>query len=181
MPTIVTHAAVAAAAGMAFAPNEAPARFWALAILSSTLPDADVMAFSLGIPYSHPFGHRGFFHSPGFALLMSIGLVYAFFPTLKLFSRHGFFFFLFFFLLTASHGILDAATNGGLGVALLSPFDHTRYFLPWTPIEVSPIGLSALISQRGFAVLKSEVTWVWLPAIGIVVVSMLVRWRAGIS
>ena len=67
------------------------------------------------------------------------------------------------FLLTASHGILDAFTNGGLGVALLSPFDNGRYFFPWTPIEVSPIGVRAFFSAWGLGVLKSELLWVWLP------------------
>src|SRR6267378_8050335 len=44
----------------------------------------------------------------------------------------------FFFLATASHGLLDAMTNGGLGVAFFAPFCDTRYFLPWQPIVVSP-------------------------------------------
>jgi inner membrane protein len=42
----------------------------------------------------------------------------------------------------ASHGILDAMTDGGLGVAFFSPFDDTRCFFPFRPIKVSPIGLS---------------------------------------
>src|SRR5215831_7502105 len=46
--------------------------------------------------------------------------------------------FAYLFLATASHGVLDAMTNGGLGVAFFSPFDTTRYFLPWRPIRVSP-------------------------------------------
>lgn len=29
-----------------------------LSILSSILPDVDVLAFNLGIPYAHPLGHR---------------------------------------------------------------------------------------------------------------------------
>jgi hypothetical protein len=34
------------------------------------------------------------------------------------------------FLATAGHGLLDAMTNGGLGLAFFSPFDNHRYFLP---------------------------------------------------
>jgi hypothetical protein len=41
----------------------------------------------------------------------------------------------------ASHALLDTLTNGGLGCALLWPFDLTRYFAPWNPIPVAPIGL----------------------------------------
>ena len=39
----------------------------------------------------------------------------------------------------ASHGVLDALTDGGPGVAFLAPFDDTRYFFPWRPIRVSPL------------------------------------------
>jgi len=34
--------------------------------------------------------------------------------------------FAYLFLATASHGVLDAMTNGGLGVAFFSPFDNRR-------------------------------------------------------
>jgi inner membrane protein len=44
-------------------------------------------------------------------------------------------------LVVASHPLLDTLTNGGLGIALFWPFDHARYFAPWRPIPVSPIGL----------------------------------------
>jgi len=60
------------------------------------------------------------------------------------------------FLTTASHGFLDAMTNGGLGIAFFSPFDPTRYFFPWKPILVSPIGLGRFLSQRGAAVLAAK-------------------------
>jgi inner membrane protein len=63
------------------------------------------------------------------------------------------------FLLIASHGILDGFTNGGLGVAYFAPFDNQRYFFPWQPIEVSPIGLS-FMSIDGLWTLASEVLWV---------------------
>ena len=41
----------------------------------------------------------------------------------------------------ASHGLLDTMTDGGLGAALLWPFSLARYFAPWRPIPVAPIGL----------------------------------------
>jgi inner membrane protein len=59
--------------------------------------------------------------------------------------------------------VLDAATDGGLGVALLAPFDAERVFFPFRPIAVSPIGASAFVSARGAAVLASELLWIWLP------------------
>jgi membrane-bound metal-dependent hydrolase YbcI (DUF457 family) len=39
----------------------------------------------------------------------------------------------------ASHGVLDALTDGGKGVAFFSPFDTTRHFFPVRPIPVAPI------------------------------------------
>ena len=175
MPSLISHAAVAVAAGVAFAPRDVPNQFWAFAILCSILPDADVIGFSFGIPYHHAFGHRGFFHSPFFALLLSTFVVAIFFRHTDAFSSRWIFYFVFFFLLAASHGILDAFTNGGLGIALLSPFDNTRYFFPWTPIEVSPIGVKAFFSKWGLAVILSELQWVWLPCFVMVVLSALIR------
>jgi inner membrane protein len=70
---------------------------------------------------------------------------------------------------------LDASTNGGLGIALLSPFDNTRLFFPWTPIEVSPIGVKAFFSTWGLVVIKSELQWIWLPSFMLAVLSTLIR------
>ena len=70
----------------------------------------------------------------------------------------------YFFLATASHGFLHAMTDGGLGVAFFSPFDNHRFFLPWTPIRVSPIGVGRFFTDRGLAVLQSELRWTWVPA-----------------
>jgi membrane-bound metal-dependent hydrolase YbcI (DUF457 family) len=59
---------------------------------------------------------------------------------------------------TASHGVLDAMTDGGLGIAFFAPFDNTRYFFPFRPVKVSPIGLS-FFSARGLDVIWSELLW----------------------
>ena len=175
MPSIVSHTAVAVAAGIAFAPRDVPYHFWSLSIICSIISDADSIGFTFGVPYEHFFGHRGFFHSPFFALLLSIFMAGVFFRDVELFSIRWFFYFTFFFLLGASHGILDAFTNGGLGIALLSPFDDTRYFFPWRPIMVSPISILAFFSRWGFMVIKSELLWIWLPSLLMVVVSRLIR------
>ena len=155
MPTVFTHAVVALAAGHAAMAKPRPARFWVLAVACSMLPDADVLGFFLGIPYAHPLGHRGFFHSPFFGLLLGLAVTLTFFREIPRFSRTWWAYLAFFSLVTASHGILDALTDGGLGIALLWPFDLARYFAPWRPIPVAPIGW-AFISARGAAVLLFE-------------------------
>jgi inner membrane protein len=106
---------------------------------------------------------RGFTHSIIFAALVAAAAVAIAFrrglPSISRFSL-----LMYFFLATASHGLLDAMTDGGLGVAFFAPFDNRRYFLPWTPIRVSPIGIERFFTTRGLAVIQTELLWIWLPA-----------------
>ena len=166
----MTHAMVAVVAGKGVTRGGMSWKFWTLSILCSVLPDADVIAFSFGVPYGHVFGHRGFFHSIFFGIVLAFIVCLGFFRETPFVSRDGLILFVYFSLLTASHGIIDAFTNGGLGIALLSPFDTSRVFFPVTPIQVSPIGLKAFLSGWGLRTLVSEFVWVWLPALCILFV-----------
>jgi inner membrane protein len=125
-------------------------------ILLACLPDADVIGFRFSIPYQSQWGHRGFTHSLVFALATGV-ISSSFFREKKKEV----------FILTAlstfSHPIADMLTNGGLGVALWWPFDTGRYFFPWRPIEVSPIGIGNFIGWKGIRVLASEFVVLWLP------------------
>jgi inner membrane protein len=80
------------------------------------------------------------------------------------------------FACTASHPLLDALTNGGLGVALFWPWSDARLFAPWRPIAVSPIG-AGFFSARGLAVLGSDLRWVWLPTLGAALTIAAIRAR----
>jgi inner membrane protein len=159
MPTALTHGLAGLGLGAVLAPAPMPWPYHALTLGLGLLPDLDAVAFPLGIPYSHRFGHRGFSHSFLFALLGSLlvalpasaALAVPFWPLWGCF-----------FAVLVSHTLLDALTNGGLGVALFSPLDESRYFFPWRPIQVSPIGL-AVFSRWGLRALLSEVLWVWVP------------------
>jgi inner membrane protein len=162
MPSAIAHAAPALALIPLFAGRGAPARLWPLGVLCTMAPDLDVLAFRFGIPYEHALGHRGLWHSIPFAALVAALVCAAAFPRARLgFSRARAWAYL--FLATASHGLLDCLTNGGLGVALFSPFDDERYFAPFRPIEVSPLNVRAFLSARGIAILANELVWVWLP------------------
>ncbi len=176
MPTVVTHAVVGLAAGTAVSGQKMPARFWVLSAVCPMLPDLDVLAFVFKIPYAHPFGHRGFSHSLTFALIVGLLVTIVFFRKERLRPKRFMLLSLYFFLITATHGVLDAMTNGGLGVALLAPFDNTRYFMPWRPIQVSPIGIRRFFSHWGLMVALSELLWVWTPSIVIVAI---VKWVKG--
>jgi inner membrane protein len=156
-----------------------PRRVWVAGALCSVVPDLDVIGFRLGIPYGDFWGHRGFTHSLVFAtLLATIVAVWGFRPETHSVSLLRVWSYL--FLATASHGFLDAMTDGGLGVAFFSPFNNDRYFLPWRPIRVSPIGIARFFTQRGFAVLQSELFWIWLPAGLFAIPAWLLRRRAAV-
>ena len=122
------------------------------------MPDIDVLAFKFGIPYEHMFGHRGFTHSLFFAVTISVMTAWFF----KKKQPYKFtVIWLFLFLSIVSHGVLDALTNGGLGVAFFSPFSNKRYFFPIHPIEVSTLNIKYFFMEQGLSVIKSELKWVW--------------------
>ena len=164
MASAFSHAIASVAIGSMFTSVTRPARFWVLGMTCAVLPDADVVAFAFGIPYEHMLGHRGLSHSLAFAASLAAIVVAVAFrrdvyagQRTKLWS--------YFFAVTASHGVLDAMTTGGLGVAFLAPFSDSRYFLPWRPILVSPISVTRFFTERGLAVIRSEAVWIWLPSV----------------
>lgn len=159
MPTVISHAAVPLALGLGLGQRRIPAAFVGAGVVASMLPDLDVIGFRLGIPYDAGLGHRGASHS--FAAAMLIGLLGAAAGRwLRTTPGRAF---LFTFLAAASHGLLDMFTDGGRGVALLWPLSGERFFAPFRPIEVSPIGIASIFSARGLSVFTSEALCIWLP------------------
>jgi inner membrane protein len=118
----------------------------------SLLPDLDVIGFSFGIRYGDVWGHRGAAH----AFLISIAVGLAAGLIARGVDRSRLRLALFATVVIASHPILDTMTDGGLGCALLWPFSLTRYFAPWRPIPVAPIG-SAFLTEAGALVALTEV------------------------
>jgi inner membrane protein len=172
MPSVLSHGVAALGIGACFYRPDVPKCVWAAGALCSMLPDIDVLGFRFGIRYGDFWGHRGFSHSFAFAaLLAGTALILAFPRGVPFLGRLLLWCYL--FAATASHGLLDAMTDGGLGVAFFAPFDDTRYFFPWTPIRVSPIGIGRFFSERGIAVLRSELVWVWLPSMGLIALAWL--------
>lgn len=161
MATVFTHALVATSLGQAGKIDwRKDWRFWYIAVLCSILPDVDVLGFRFGIHYGDLWGHRGMTHSLLFAAVIAAIMALRF----GLRGAERWKMMLLLFVITASHGLLDAMTNGGLGVAFFSPFDRSRYFLPWTPVQVSPIGAGGFFSARGLEVIWSEIVWLWGPS-----------------
>jgi len=174
MASLFGHALTSIAIGSSFSKNVKNWKFWMLGVFCSILPDADVISFKFGIPYQDFWGHRGFTHSLVFALIIAI-LITLIFYRKDVLSFKGIIYTLFFTACTASHSILDAMTDGGLGVAFFSPFDNSRYFFPWRPIKVSPIGATNFFSEWGKKVLVSELSWIGIPSVLYILFTKIIR------
>lgn len=161
MPSVISHSALPLAAAYALGHRVISKRLMVAGVLASVIPDADILAFHFGIPYASEFGHRGFSHSLLFAIVL--GLLAAYWH--RALRSRMVAALAFVALAAASHGLLDTLTDGGLGIALLWPYSTERFFAPIRPIEVSPIGISSFLTERGLRVLKSEGLWIWLPAV----------------
>jgi inner membrane protein len=169
MASAFTHAVAALAIGTAFPKPQPPARFWLLGVAGATIPDLDVIGYALGVPYDSVFGHRGLTHSLAFAAVYAAVCLIAFRDT---FGRERRWVWLYLCFATASHGVLDAMTAGGGGIAFFAPFVNERYHLPWRPILVSPLNPGRFFSARGFRILVNEIVWVWLPSIAFAIAMM---------
>jgi inner membrane protein len=150
VPTIISHAIVPLALAVALGPNRLPPRIAFTGAVLAMVPDADVVGFPLGVDYAADWGHRGASH------MIAVPLAFL------LARARWLVCWLFLFFACASHGLLDMATSGGLGVALWWPVDTARHFHDWRPIRVSPIGAD-FFSSRGLATLWSELRWIWAP------------------
>lgn len=174
MASALSHAVAALGIGVAFYRPGMSNRVWIAGAICSVIPDLHVIGFDIGIRYGDFWGHRGFTHSLLFAAVLATSVAVLAFRNsatgLALFALWAYP-----FLATISHGLLDAMTDGGLGVAFFSPFENSRYFLPWRPIHVSPIGISRFFSRRGLYVLQSEILCIWLPSAVLVLLAWLVR------
>jgi inner membrane protein len=122
--------------------------FWSVL---SLLPDADVIGFKFAVAYRSEWGHRGATHPFVFclavALLIGLSAAALRLPAWRtLFVAAG---------VLVSHPLLDTLTDGGLGCALAWPLQNQRYFAPWRPIPVAPIG-RIFFSRVGLSVVLAE-------------------------
>lgn len=173
MPTITSHPTIAVGLAPIFQRFRVPTGMFFVGAFCTIIPDFDVSGFRFGVKYEDMLGHRGLSHSLFFAAVLSAIIIGGFLRRHEEISRPACFLFL--FLCTASHGVFDALTSGGLGVAFFAPFDNSRYFFPWRPIRVSPLSLGQFLSGRGVMVLLSEIFWVWLPSLVIAIIALAIN------
>jgi inner membrane protein len=117
MPTVFAHAAVPLALGGGLGSGLVSGRLVAAGVVLAALPDLDVVTLHWGVPYAAGLGHRGFSHSLLMAALVALVGACAHRALRSGFAGA----FAFLFASMASHGALDAFTDGGLGVAFLWP------------------------------------------------------------
>lgn len=177
MASAPTHIVATSAIAAFFQRPRVPWHLWLAGAVFAVAPDLDVLGTRFGVKYSDLLGHRGLTHSLLAALVVTGLFVFVFYRDgagpLK--ARQVW---LFLFLAMASHGVLDALTKGGLGVAFFSPFSEKRYFFPERPLTVSPLTIKQFLSSRGLAILVNEMKWVWAPTIGIAATALTYRsWR----
>jgi inner membrane protein len=118
------------------------------------LPDVDVLGFTYRIPYTGEFGHRGATHSLTVAVVAGLLTALVFGGRGRSRLRMA----LTAMATVASHGLLDAMTDGGLGVAFLWPLSQLRLLFAWRPIPVAPVG-AAFFTHHGFSVFLSELVF----------------------
>ena len=162
MPTVISHPAVALGAFPWFRRRLGHPAVLLAGMVLTILPDIDVIGFRFGIAYGDLLGHRGLTHSLAFALAVG-GL--AAWPASRLSGAGLRVLWLYFSLCLASHGLLDALTDGGLGIAFLSPFSNERYFFDFRPVRVSEISVQRFFAGNWPGLLAIELRWIWLPAL----------------
>ena len=162
MASAVSHAVVALALGACFDRTRVPARALGAGAALAVVPDLDAIGFWLGVPTQSVFGHRGLTHSLAFAVVAGLAAAWALSGADHRRSGRRWLG-IYFILVLTSHGLIDAMTNGGPGIAFFSPFSNSRCFFGFRPIQVSPIGIG-VFNARGLRILATESRWVWLPS-----------------
>ena len=150
----IGHVAVGVTAGRVYQRGVARASSLAFWSALSLLPDVDVAGFAFGVNYADAWGHRGATHSLMMAAALGVAVGLAARRFGRPFGRTA----VFATVVLASHALLDTMTDGGLGCALFWPFDLTRYFAPWRPIPVAPIGVD-FVSLDGASVAAAELVF----------------------
>lgn len=163
MASIFGHAVSAIGFGSVFPKVIMKPKVFLIGVVSSMLPDIDVISWRFGVHGLDMLGHRGLTHSIFFAIFWAVVLVFIFHRSDL--AKNLKVLFLYYFICTASHGIIDGMTNGGDGIAYFAPFSSARYHLPWNMIQVSPLGAAAFFSEWGLSVIKSELIWIGIPSL----------------
>jgi len=174
MPTVITHAIVAAGLYRgATGPHEGSRTgMWTAAALAM-LPDLDVVTWRV-VEHDSMLWHRGLTHSVVFGV--AAGVLAAWMLHRRVRPPGGA------AALGAvvaacvcSHGFLDAFTDGGSGVGFLLPFEATRTRFAAQPIPVAPISVNPG-NARIWTTLQVEVLLLWPAAVALGTLRTPLHW-----
>lgn len=170
MPSLLGHAVAGCALSAAFHGGRPPRRVVLAAVVCALAPDVDWFTGLAGLAESHDLAHRGLTHALlAVPVLVGLVMLLGFRERLResrLWLCLG--------AAALSHGLLDAWTFGGTGVAFLAPFSDTRYAAAWQPLFVSPIPLSGHLRDWFLFALATELAWLGLPTL---LLTGFLRWR----
>lgn len=161
MSSVFGHALAGLAISAAFTRGRPPRRVWIAATACAVAPDLDWFVDFFDLSARSDLLHRGLSHSLLAAgLIAGSAMALGFRTRLRSPSLWG-------CLLAAalSHGLLDACTFGGKGVALFLPFSDERFVCAWQPLFVSPIPLSRRLFEWLLLSLGTELLWIGTPAL----------------
>ena len=164
------HFVPALALAVAIGPQHISKRLVLAGACCAVLPDADFASVAFGFDsYSGTYGHRGFTHSLGFALLLGVLAALALGPTTRQRCTAA----VFIALCTASHPLLDGLIDSGICNAWAWPLDGARHCLPWRPVPMTGVNLF------GWDRLAREALWFGVPLLLLANVGMGLRycWR----
>lgn len=163
------HFAPAVALAAALGTRTVGWRLMLAGAVCGVMPDLDILSVALHFDYfSGTYGHRGFTHSLGFALL--VGLLGALWPSGRGVGwRRRVVRGTFLALCTVSHPLLDSLIDVHICSAWLWPLDGARHCLDWRPIPMQGVPLFG--AER----LRMELQWIGVPLLVLANVGMLVR------
>jgi inner membrane protein len=169
MPSLLGHAVAGLAITETFHRARLPRRIWVLAPMCAMAQDLDWFVSFLAYHKNHILNHRGVAHSLFGALLLAAAVLIL---ALRR-DQRSFQAWLCLTLAALSHGLMDACTSGGVGVALFMPFSDSRWACLWQPIQVAPLPLGREDLWLFLASLRSEALWIGLPALAVAAWSRL--------
>jgi inner membrane protein len=163
VPSSFSHAVVGIAIASAVHRTPTSKGVLATAGLCAIIPDIDLLWSRFGNTTNSLFMHRGITHSLFFAGALS-GIVALIARPIDS-GRDRSSLWISLALATASHGVLDALTAYGPGVAFFAPFSLNRLSFPWRPLGAGRIHANHSSALEGIAVtIFNELLWIWLPA-----------------
>jgi inner membrane protein len=172
MSSLFGHALAGLAISAACTQSRPPRRIWAFAVACAVAPDLDWFTGFLRSADGTSLAHRGLSHSLLAAGLIATAAMLLGFRSHLRSPRHWA------CMLSAafSHGLLDACTFGGTGVAFLLPFSKARFVCLWQPIFVSPIPLSGRLLDWLLFSLGTELVWIGIPALLLFTAPRSIQW-----